>query len=109
MSQILSVLFAPGTAPQQLIVMYLAAAKVQIRALVYTFTDPLILAALIAAKNRGVDVAVIADAKASGEKGELALAAAQAGIPVRLDSVHRIMHDKSLVVDSAIVLTGSYN
>jgi len=108
-TSILSVSFAPGQACQQLASLYICAAKTSIRMLAYSLTDTLILAQLINAHKRGIDVRICCDAKASKEHGELAHQAAAAGICTCLDSCHPIMHDKTLVIDGTIVLLGSYN
>jgi phosphatidylserine/phosphatidylglycerophosphate/cardiolipin synthase-like enzyme len=68
------------------------------------------LAALVAAKQRGVDVVVIldkSDERASSGSG--AAYVARAGIPIFIDYQPAIAHNKVIVVDKHIVVTGSYN
>jgi phosphatidylserine/phosphatidylglycerophosphate/cardiolipin synthase-like enzyme len=68
------------------------------------------LAALVAAKQRGVDVVVIldkSDERASSANG--ANYVARAGIPVFIDYQPAIAHNKVIVVDKHMVVTGSYN
>ena len=44
-----------------------------------------------------------------GESQGALIAAAQAGVPVRITSNPKLMHNKFAVIDGATVLTGSYN
>jgi phosphatidylserine/phosphatidylglycerophosphate/cardiolipin synthase-like enzyme len=68
------------------------------------------LDALVSAKQRGVDVIVIldkSDERASSGSG--AEFAARAGIPVFIDYRPGIAHNKVMIVDKHLVVTGSYN
>lgn len=65
----------------------------------YAFTSGPIIAALSAAKTRGVDVVVVCD------KREFKIAP----FPVYLDGQHAIAHNKIIIVDGKILLTGSFN
>jgi phosphatidylserine/phosphatidylglycerophosphate/cardiolipin synthase-like enzyme len=77
----------------------------------YGFTSPDIVKALADAKRRGVVVRVILDAGALSQKKEAIAATtlATAGVPVLVDDAHAIAHNKVMVIDSATVITGSYN
>ncbi len=75
----------------------------------YSFTAPAIADALIRARRRKVAVAVVVDAGRAREKGGQAARLARAGVEVRADGRHAIAHNKVIVVDDAVVLTGSYN
>jgi phosphatidylserine/phosphatidylglycerophosphate/cardiolipin synthase-like enzyme len=68
-----------------------------------------IVAALIRAKERGVDVRLIADktTPCGRESGIEPLAAA--GVPVWIDDQTRIAHAKTMVIDGAVTLMGSMN
>jgi phospholipase D len=68
-----------------------------------------IIEALVRAKERGVDVRLIADkttpcAHASGIEPLVA-----AGVPIWIDHQARIAHAKTMVIDGAVTLTGSMN
>ena len=102
--------FTPAQACADLIVSILDHAQSQIRLQAYGFTSSPILAALVAAKQRGVDVGVILDK--SDERASSASGAdyvARAGIPVFIDYQPAIAHNKVIVVDRHTVITGSYN
>jgi len=75
----------------------------------YNFTEPRIVAAIIAAHRRGVRVVVIFDKITARQRGEGVDAVAAAGIPTFIDRVPRIAHNKVMVIDEEIVLTGSFN
>jgi phosphatidylserine/phosphatidylglycerophosphate/cardiolipin synthase-like enzyme len=75
----------------------------------YNFTEPRIVAAIIAAHRRGVAVAVIVDKITARQRGEGVDAVAAAGIPTFVDRAPRIAHNKVMVIDGETVLTGSFN
>ena len=68
-----------------------------------------IVEALVHAKGRGVDVRLIADqtTPCPATNGVESLAAA--GVPIWIDGQARIAHAKTMVIDEAVTLMGSYN
>jgi phosphatidylserine/phosphatidylglycerophosphate/cardiolipin synthase-like enzyme len=68
-----------------------------------------IVEALVRAKERRVDVRLIADktTPCEGASGIEPLAAA--GVPIWIDDQARIAHAKTMVIDGAVTLTGSMN
>ncbi len=104
--------FAPDGRAEQIVLTVIDSAKVRIRLSAYTYTSAPVTKALVAARKRGVDVQVVADEKsnAGSRYSQAALGAlANAGIPVRLNGVYAIHHDKFVVVDGKTVETGSFN
>ncbi len=103
----------PGACdPTATLVGALDAARRTIRVQIYTLTARPIVAALIRARKRGVDVRAIVDRSQLREDPHDAAAVARlraAGIPLRVDTVPGLMHDKIAIVDDATVLTGSFN
>ena len=75
----------------------------------YNFTEPRIVAAVIAAHRRGINVEVIVDKITARQRGEGVDAVAAAGIPTFVDRMPRIAHNKVMVIDGETVLTGSFN
>ena len=65
--------------------------------------------ALVEATKRGVTVEVILDKSQRTEHYSEADFLAHAGIPVRIDTVHAIAHNKVMVIDGETVITGSFN
>jgi phosphatidylserine/phosphatidylglycerophosphate/cardiolipin synthase-like enzyme len=108
------VCFTPGGPCTEMIVGAIGAARHQILVQAYSFTSTPILAALRAAHLRGVAVEVILD-KSSASPGRggahysAATYLAHAGIPVWVDSKVAIAHNKVMVLDGDVVITGSFN
>ena len=68
-----------------------------------------IVEALIRAKGRGIDVRLIADKTTPCERNSGVELLAAAGVPIWIDDQSRIAHAKTMVIDGAVTLTGSYN
>ncbi len=68
-----------------------------------------IVEALLRARERGVDVRLIADKRAPCERKAGLEALARAGTPIWIDHAVPIAHAKVMVIDGALTLMGSYN
>ena len=68
-----------------------------------------IVEALISAKERGVDVQLIADKTTPCERPSGIEPLAAAGVPIWIDDQARIAHPKTMVIDGAVTPTGSMN
>ena len=68
-----------------------------------------IVEALIRAKQRGIDVRLIADKTTPCERNSAVGPLAAAGVPIWIDDQARIAHAKTMVIDGTVTLTGSYN
>lgn len=107
-------LFSPWDDIEGAVVASLRAAQQQVLVQAFSFTSRPIARALIAAKRRGVDVRVTADAGETRrlEGGRIPELAA-AGIPVFIEERYQSAHNKVMVIDAdlptVIVITGSYN
>nr|WP_311530321.1 phospholipase D family protein [uncultured Ralstonia sp.] len=107
--------FSPEGSAQQLVEKAINSARASIRLSAYSFTSAPVVRALVSAKRRGVDVAVIVDYKNNLVDGRTEKARAalnllvNAGIPTRTISVYPIHHDKFIVVDGESVESGSIN
>lgn len=103
--------FSPEGSAQILVLDVIQTAKHDIRMMAYSFTAPDIAKALIAAKQRGVDVRIVVDE--NGNTGRSSRAAmnliVNAGIPLRTNDHYKIQHDKVVVIDGNTVQTGSFN
>ena len=75
----------------------------------YSFTSAPIAGALRDAHRRGVKVQVILDKSQRTERYSSATFIKNAGIPVWIDAKHAIAHNKVIIIDSAVVVTGSFN
>ncbi|WP_442287515.1 phospholipase D family protein [Variovorax sp. M-6] len=107
--------FSPEGGAEALVLKVIGSAETSIRLAGYSFTSPIVVRALMDAKRRGVDVAVVVDHKSNvDERANSASRQAlnllvNAGIPIRSVSAYAIHHDKYVVVDGRHVETGSFN
>lgn len=101
--------FSPGGSAEALILKVIGSAQKSIHVAAYSFTSKPIATALLNAHKRGIDVQVVVDKSQRTEKYTSATFLANMGIPIRVDSMHSIMHNKYLIIDSRHVQTGSYN
>jgi phosphatidylserine/phosphatidylglycerophosphate/cardiolipin synthase-like enzyme len=75
----------------------------------YSFTSAPIAEALVKAHKRGVNVQVILDKSQRTQKYSSADFLVNSGIPSRIEAAHAIAHNKVMVIDNEIVITGSFN
>lgn len=101
--------FSPGGTALVVVEKAISAARSEILMACYDFTNREIAAALVAAERRGVRVEIVADWKASRDRGSQIAVLETAGIPVRMDRRYAIEHDKYMVIDRTDVETGSFN
>lgn len=108
------VMFTPDDDASGQIVLVIDQAQKQVLVQTYSFTSKEIAQALVRAKQRGIDVQVIADAEQMQrmEHSKVATIAAD-GVPVFVDSQHDSAHNKVMVIDAntpnPVVITGSFN
>ncbi|WP_198507933.1 MULTISPECIES: phospholipase D-like domain-containing protein [Clostridium] len=78
---------------------------------IYSITKPNIVNSIITAKQRGLTVRLITDAKESQSKfeSEELTRLKNAGIPIKINTHTGLMHLKVTIADNQIVTTGSYN
>jgi phosphatidylserine/phosphatidylglycerophosphate/cardiolipin synthase-like enzyme len=105
----ITVYFAPDGGAQEAIISHINSARQSIDVQCFHFTAEPLAAALMAAKDRGVDVRVVIDAKAVREPACQANALRRHGIPVYVDAQYHTAHNKIMIFDDSVVLTGSYN
>lgn len=103
------VAFSPNGDATKVIVDAIKQARSQILVQAYSFTSKPILAALANAKERGVDVRVIADKTNDTGKYSGATYMTDHGVPVWIDDSVQIAHNKVMIFDGKSILTGSFN
>ncbi|OIQ79576.1 phospholipase D precursor [mine drainage metagenome] len=106
--------FSPSAGALQLVLQAIGQARSSIRVAAYSFTSSDVAQALVQAKKRGLDVAVLLDWKSNfDEDARYARHAIgilhNAGIAVRSIDAYPIFHDKYMVIDRRTVQTGSFN
>jgi phosphatidylserine/phosphatidylglycerophosphate/cardiolipin synthase-like enzyme len=104
----ISVYFCPVDNCRQAILDQINAAQSEIHMTMYSLTDDAVGDALVAAANRGVDIAVYLELGQISKYSEASKLVA-AGIPVRQDTNSAYMHNKYVIIDGQIVMTGSVN
>jgi phosphatidylserine/phosphatidylglycerophosphate/cardiolipin synthase-like enzyme len=104
-----SVCFVPGEPCASEIIAAIGAARSEVRVQAYGFSAAPILSALASARSRGVDVAVILDRSDARRMCDPAGTLLAAGVPIYIDDVRGIAHNKVIVIDRRVVIGGSYN
>jgi phosphatidylserine/phosphatidylglycerophosphate/cardiolipin synthase-like enzyme len=103
------VYFSPGGGAQAAIIKEIDAAREWIRIQAYSYTSAPISEALLRAIKRGVKVKAVLDKSNQTAQYTGATFLQNAGATVLTDSKHAIAHNKVMVIDGAVVITGSFN
>jgi phosphatidylserine/phosphatidylglycerophosphate/cardiolipin synthase-like enzyme len=103
------VYFSPEDDVLNRIIPIVANAQSNIRFLAFSFTDYPLAQAMIDRHAAGVDVAGVYEKTGSETEGAELKTFVCASVPVRQDGNPRFLHDKLIVVDNRIVITGSFN
>jgi phosphatidylserine/phosphatidylglycerophosphate/cardiolipin synthase-like enzyme len=103
------VYFSPKGGCTEAVVRALEKAKTSVLVQAYSFTSAPIAKALVDAARRGVKVEVLLDKSQRTEKYSSGDFVAHEGIPTKIDAAHTIAHNKVMVIDGGVVLTGSFN
>ncbi|MEI8120425.1 MAG: phospholipase D family protein [bacterium] len=104
-----AVYFSPQGGCTAAIVAEIAKARTTIHVQAYSFTSDTIAKALLNAHKQGVKVSVILDKSQRTGKYSSADFFAHSGIETMIDAQHAIAHNKVIVIDENIVITGSFN
>ncbi|PUA16681.1 phospholipase D family protein [Glaciimonas sp. PCH181] len=106
--------FSPWDDIESLITHAIDGAKSQILVQAYLLTNGKIASALIAAKQRGIDVQILVDARQlkTNDASKVGVLV-NANIPVWVETKYRSAHNKVIVIDAeataSTVITGSFN
>lgn len=103
------VYFTPGDSAESAIVEQLLGANDSILVQAYSFTNPAIANALVDAQQRGLRVTLLLDKSHRTQKYSAAGLTSQGGVETLIDDRHAIAHNKIMIIDGQIVITGSYN
>ena len=103
------VYFSPNGGATQAIVDAVGRAKSSVFVLAYSYTSKPIADAIIAAKLRGIDVRLIADDSQLTSNGSKLAVTIASGVETYLDRKHSIAHNKTMIIDDAYVVNGSFN
>ncbi len=108
-AEILAIYFTPPAGAASGLIKQIDGAKKSIKVMAYGFTAKNLAEALVRAKRRGVEVSLIQDEKSSQNNRETLPILLAGGVEVRSDGKHAIQHNKVMLIDDDIVITGSYN
>ncbi|MBI1953977.1 MAG: DUF1669 domain-containing protein [Proteobacteria bacterium] len=103
----IQICFTPNKKCQNLILSHIRSAQTSIYVQAYSFTDLEIGEALKDAHKRDVKVYLLLDK--SNRDDHRSIARYVTGIPIRYDSLQGIAHNKIILIDEKIIITGSYN
>lgn len=104
-----TVYFSPQGGATEAIERELRAAQHHVWVQAYSFTSAPIAKAILDAHKRGVTILAVLDKSNQTDKYSAATFLEHAGIAVLIDAEHAIAHSKVLVIDTATVITGSFN
>jgi len=107
-TQILGVYFSPNGGCENQVISWINRANSTIHILIYSFTIDRIGDALVVAHNRGVNISIVFEKEQMIQECEYRKLKAE-GINVRNDTNSGLLHDKIMIIDGTIVLTGSFN
>jgi len=105
----IEVYFSPRDGATEAIVREIGQARSEIRVQAYSFTSARIAEALLKAHTRGIKVEVILDKSQRTQKYSSSTFLANARIPTYIDAEHAIAHNKIIIIDRSVVITGSFN
>jgi phosphatidylserine/phosphatidylglycerophosphate/cardiolipin synthase-like enzyme len=103
------VYFSPHGGCTDAILSQINQAKSEILIQAYSFTSRPIARALIQAKKRGVKIIAVLDKSNQTQKYSAARFLQNTDIPVFIDDKHAIAHNKIMIIDNRVVITGSFN
>lgn len=103
------VYFSPRGGATEAITRELDSAKKTVFVQAYQITSVPIARAMTEAQKRGVKLDVILDKSQQTARFSSATHLNNEGIPVRIDAQHAKHHNKVMIIDSEIVITGSFN
>jgi len=101
--------FSPKGGCTEAIVKEINDAKTEILIQAYSFTSAPIAKALVNARKRGIKIEAILDKSNVTGQYSSATYLYNNNIPVFIDSVHAIAHNKVMIIDKETVITGSFN
>ncbi|NWF65300.1 MAG: hypothetical protein HXY38_13460 [Chloroflexi bacterium] len=105
----IQVIFSPEDGAVSNLIALLNDAQVSIRFLAFSFTDYPMAQAMITRAQNGVDVQGVFETFGSNSPRSELKTLWCAGLPVRQDGNSNFLHNKVIIIDNSIVVTGSLN
>lgn len=107
--QSLTVCFTPNGRCQNVVIQAIDNARLSIKMQTYSFTSKEIAKALLRAQKRGVDIKILADRSQLTAQYSQIPTLKNSNVSVLIDRVPGIAHNKIIIIDDQVILTGSYN
>lgn len=101
--------FTPSNECEISIINYINKAENNIDIAVYSINNDKIVSALKKAHNRGVNLRILTDKLQAAAKSSKVIELYKYGINIRVNSKHKIEHNKFAIYDKKIASSGSYN
>lgn len=108
-AEVVGIYFTPPADVAAAVIEVIDQSKSEVLVQAYGFTHNGIAQALVRSHARGVMVKVLLDAKTDSTNRFVTDLLQSQQIPLRLDASHAIAHNKVIVVDGEMVITGSFN
>jgi phosphatidylserine/phosphatidylglycerophosphate/cardiolipin synthase-like enzyme len=105
----IEVYFSPQSGSTTAIVQEIDKARSEVLVQAYSFTSAEIAHALLKAHRRGIRVEVILDKSQKSQRYSSFTFLTNARIPTYIDANHAIAHNKIILIDRSVVITGSFN
>lgn len=105
----LRVYFSPRGGCQDSLVQELQKARKEILVQAYSFTADPLTYALVDAKKRGIDLQILLDKSNEVDRYSDLKILLDQGVHPLIDAEHSIAHNKIVIIDGKVVVTGSYN
>lgn len=107
-SDIIGIYFSPDGEAEEQVIYWIGKANFSIHILIFSFTLDSVGDALVDAHVRDIDIKVVFEKSQISQYSEYPKLL-DVGIEVRNDTNSRFMHNKVMIVDGVVVLTGSTN
>jgi len=101
--------FCPEDNCEDRTILAIGNAESSINAAMYSFTSKEIFEALLKAKEKGIETRIVLDYLQSKSKYSLKDELLENGFEVRVMPSGKTMHNKFVIIDQDLVITGSYN
>jgi phosphatidylserine/phosphatidylglycerophosphate/cardiolipin synthase-like enzyme len=101
--------FSPKGGCGEVVVEAIKAARHQVLVMAYSFTYDPIVKALMDAHARGLDVELVFDKSNEEDQRSDMPRCIEKGMKVLVDAEHAIAHNKVMIIDKKVLLTGSFN
>jgi phosphatidylserine/phosphatidylglycerophosphate/cardiolipin synthase-like enzyme len=105
----IQVFFSPKGGCQEAIVRELLKARREVLVQAYSFTADPLTNALVEAKKRGVQVDIVLDKSNEVERYSDLHIFIEQGLEPHVDHEHAIAHNKIMIIDKKVIITGSFN